>query len=374
MATNKYSIILQNHSRTDIGEISLFEDASFIWNFNDVGKWKVKLPIANNDEIMSLIKLTSGIVLAKNGEAILSGAVTDYDWDWKNKADLITLEGLDDLNLLNKRLAYPDPAGDFTSQEHDTKTDVCETVLKYYVDYNIGSNALVIRQLTGLIIENDNGRGSSVTGNARFDPLLEFLRGLALQGGDLGFRIVDYEFQVYEPEDKTSDIIFGREFGNISAIKYKSEVPDGNYGICGGDGEGIARTFKEKGDSQSIVTHGRYEFFMDRRDTSDTNTMITAIEEELLKRAERYSLEVKPLNLDGFAFIDDFNLGDKVTAVVRGEYIENVVRQVKLEMKKDDPERYTVVLGTPENNPRLLDIFGNTKKLGKKISELERRL
>lgn len=297
------------------------------------------------------------------------------DRKWDRNQNILIASGPDDLIYLEDLLAYPVPGGPpYTSQAYDVRSGAAETVMKAYVDFNAGPNAKPERQVSGLIIETDSALGESVTGRARFGELLELMQSLAIQGGGLGFRIVDMEFQIYQPNNKTSSIILSPDLGNLEAFSYRAKAAKGNYVICGGGGEGTARTFAEKGDSASIVRYGgRIEIFWDRRDTTDVAELNAQIDEELAKKAESTSLAITPIDIENMVFFEDYNLGDQVTVKVDGEAIQDVIReaQIKVIGGRESVKPVVSSKGVQLSEP-LVALYEQRRDLEQRISNLER--
>jgi hypothetical protein len=406
-----YKIYVRDAYLNRVAEVDDFKFLDMVLRFNSPSSWALDLP-TDSFAARELIKPKAGIIVVRDGQTILSGMVTNRKRKWDSSGDITTVTGVDDTIWLARRLAYPVPNGPpYSASEYDVRTGAAETVMRQYVDYNAGANARSERRVPGLVLAADQGRGKTVTGRARFHVLLEILQSLALAGGDLGFRIVqvgkNLEFQVYEPSDKTKTAIFSPLLGNLREFEYSSDDAEANYVIVGGQGEGTARTFVERGDSASITKYGRIESFLDRRDTTDSTELNQAIDEELAQKAEQMSLSISPIDTEQLQFGRDYGLGDKVSVVIThpneiveveeinyfiSEYqavpfqnerirkiqekidvIQDVVREVKISIT---PEGESVVpsVGTPESlSSSILGIFDAVKKLHKRISNLERR-
>lgn len=222
--------------------------------------------------------------------------------------------------------------------------------MRQYVDANVGPSAKTDRQL--LTLAADPLVGGTVTGRARFVPLLELLQALALvSGNDLGFRVVqvgtDLQFQVYTPADKTGRDVFSKALGNLREVEYVIDATElATYVYAGGVGEGTARTFDEFPDPPAIVTWGRQERFLDAREAANATELRQAITAHLAERAERTELRLAPVDTDALAFLTDYALGDKVRVVFDGAVIDDVVREVTLKLTRDG-EEVLPAIGTP---------------------------
>ncbi|WP_209121504.1 siphovirus ReqiPepy6 Gp37-like family protein [Alkalihalobacillus sp. BA299] len=404
-----YEIYVRNVNLKRIAPVEDYQSLELVMRFNAAGSWTLTIP-TDSKAAKELIKPKAGIIVKKDGQMIFSGPVKSRNRKWDIDEDTVTISGRDDLIHL-QNLALPVPGGPPYTSAYDVRTGVAETVIREYIDYNIGINARSERKVPGLILAEDLGRGKNVTGRARMHPLIDLVSSLALKGGDLGFRIVqkenNLEFQVYQPTDKTKTVVFSPLLGNLIDFDYSSEDAEANYVIVGGGGEGAERTFVERGDSTSITKYGRIESFKDRRDTVDTTELNGSLDEELLAKAEKTSLSISPIDMEGITFGKDYNLGDKVSVVItqpnevvdietvyyflsefqsvpieqerirkiqeKIDVIQDVVREVKISIT---PERETITpnIGTPESLSKAVPgIFDEVKKLRRRISNLERR-
>jgi hypothetical protein len=403
-----YHIYVRDGNLNKIGEITDYEKIELIPRFNAVGSFTLDIA-TDTFAARELIKTKSGIIVQKDGQTIFSGTVTSrYRTFDKDNGDKVTFGGLDDMLHLSRILAYPETNGLFSTQAYDVRTGAAETIMKQYVDYNIGQNAENSRKF--LTIETDTGLGSIVTGRARFDNLLDLLASLALQGGGLGFNVVQegnsLVFKVYQPADKTKSAFFSPILGNISSFDYKNEDPTANLVIVGGSGEGTARILDWTPDNNSIVQYWRREVFVDKRDTTDSTELTNAMNEELTNQAEKNSFSFVPIDTPQLSFGKDYNLGDKVSIVItqpneqidldtlyvyisafqtvpvqverirkiqqKLDVIQDVVREVKITLDNTG-ETISPTVGSEDslskNTPKIID---QMKKLKRRISNLER--
>lgn len=368
-----YKIYVRDQYLNRVAEVDDFLSLEFILRFNQVGSWVLDIP-AGTKAAQYITQPKTGIIVVKDGVTLLSGPVKVRNHKWNKDADTITVSGSDDMVYLLRNLAYPtDPP--FTAKAYDVRTGKAETVLKQYVDYNIGENGRTDRRK--LTVQTDTGIGNTVTGRARFHTLLELCSSLALSGGDLGFKVVQtngqLQFQVYQPIDKTQSVFFSPQLGNLAEYDYTEEDPEANCTIAGGGGEGASRILLERIDSASIAEYDRYETFIDRRDTTDTTELIQAMDEELSTKARKTSLSITPIDLPNLSFGKHYNLGDKVTVKIGENTIKDVVREVKIQLTPNG-ETISPTVGTPESISRPMGgFFNKINKISKRLSNLERR-
>lgn len=370
-------IIARDTALRRLGEIDDFRSLSMPLRFNRVSGWELVLDATSPG--VELLTLTGGVIVERDGVTVLSGPVTGSVARAQGGRATVTFSGVDDTVWLERRLAAPVPSGPpYTAAAYDTRSGIAETVMRAYVENNLGPSAVAARRLARFSVAADGLRGTSVNGSARFASLLELLQGLALAGGDLGFRIVQSGeallFEVYQPADKTATAIFSVDFGNLLGYEFQQTVPAANYVYVAGGGEGTARTFVEGGDTASISTYQRFEVFRDRRDTTDTVTLEQQRAETLDELQAKTALSIEPIDTDAVTYGRDYNLGDRVTVVIDGVAVQDVVREVLLTVTADAGEVLRPVLGTPgASSPQVPDLFDSVRRTARRVSFLERR-
>lgn len=372
-------LYVRNSALERVAEIDEFGSLDAVIRFNGASTWVLDCPI---EVAAKGLTFGGGIVVerAEDDAPLFSGPLSTSERKRDDKGDQLLVGGVDDTAWLARRLAYPVPAGPpYSTSVSDVRAGAAETVIRQYVNVNLGPGAVAARRVAGLALAADQGRGSQVTGRARFDKLLPFLQGLAVAGGDLGFKVVQagagLEFQVYVPQDRRESAVFSPELGNLSSYSYSLEGADANYFIAGGTGEGTARTFVERGDSESIVTFGRIEDFLDHRNTAVVDELQQEITDEIAKRAEKVGLSLAPIDTDSVAFGRDWGLGDRVSVDIDGERIEDVVREVHLKLTSQGGLEVFPTIGNPGTTDpnRRMEVMRLLAWLRERVSNLERR-
>lgn len=237
------------------GQVTDLVKLEAVLRHNAVGTWVLELD--RNSAAAELMLAAEGLVIVRNGRTLLSGPRTVRQTVLAGGRHTLMLAGVDDTVWLDRRLALPVPAGPpYIAQAYDVRKGAAETVLRAYVDANLGPGATVPRRLAGLTLPADQARGAAVTGVARFQPLLEVMQELALAGG-VGFRVVQVglglQLEVYLPADRTRAAVFSTELGNLAGYDYSDELPTATYAYVAGQGEGTARTIVEGGTAALAV-------------------------------------------------------------------------------------------------------------------------
>lgn len=368
-------------------QIDEYEKATCTPRFNDVGDWTIKgIPAAGASTAITsaasadvatwlgywgkieTIGLAAGFEFVRDGVSVMSGPLTRRHRIRNKSTNSFDVSGKDDMVWLTRRLAKPVPAGPpYSSQAYDVRTGVASTVIRQYVDVNAGPGATVARAVPGLTLAADPLLGGTVTGRGRWQVLLELLNLLAGPEG-LGFRIRGRVFEVYDPTDKSAEIVFSIDNGTMAEFEDVLDAPEVDWAAVGGGGVGTARYIFEWPDVLPYLTWGLAESFIDRRDTSDPSELLQSANNEFIQRSARRGVKCVPLEGPEMRFIDDYDLGDIVAVDVDGERIVDVVREVKIEIGPG--VTITPTIGDP-NAPKPTAIQQKIAEFGAKTKNLE---
>ncbi len=135
----------------------------------------------------------------------------------------------------------------------------------------------------------------------------EVKRVLDLQGRGEKFTIEDNTlyFDTYKGADKTTEVIFSADLGNLDEMVYtETAVDDKTTVYIGGAGEGADREMEVVGDDAAGLD--RIEVFSDARDVDEGDT------EELINRAEQLLTSTQKA-ITATLMQGNFELGDLVT-------------------------------------------------------------
>ncbi len=379
--SSPYRVYVRDANRVKIGEVDDYTDLDAIIRFNKVGSFVLTVPA--DGAAAALLDWECGIIFQQGSTVIQSGQIASRRFAWDEDEFVLQVAGLDDNVWIEDKVAPAVPSGPpYDSAEHDVRSGLAETVMRTYVNVNCGPGAIAARQVAGLTLAADGLRGSNVTGRARFTPLGDLLRSLALAGGDLGWRVIQsgsgLSFEVYQPTDKTALIKFSPDLGNLRSYEYLEEASEANYVYCGGSGEGIARIIAEGGDNAAIARYGRrIEMFRDRRDTADAGELNQTIAEELAQRAATKELRIEPVDTEAVTFLRNYFLGDKVTLVTHGGTITDKVREVRIRLSGRSGAEIEPSVLSPGQSSVLTDpyagIFDQVRRLKSRLGQLERR-
>jgi hypothetical protein len=328
VTTSDWRVEVRDINRQRIGELDDYQLLEMSLKFNDVSTWRLTID-RRNRLAADILADGAGIIVYRDGVVQLSGFWTDQDHSRDLQKNTVTVSGVDDTAWLNRRLAYPDP-NDITppySVAQDVRTGLASTVIREFVDENGGLATAVARRIPGLFagVGVDPLIGPTVTGTGKWQKLLPLCQELAAaseaQGVPIGFRIVqsgtDLLFDLHAPTDKTGDVVFSLERGNLAAFSYKRTAPTMTYAIVGGDGEGTARTFSDKANGPLQAQWGRIEDdLVDSRNGNSAAELSQAADQALAEGAGTTALSVTPIDLDTQRYGVEYMLGDKVTVLL----------------------------------------------------------
>lgn len=337
---------IRDRNYNEIDELTEWLSFTFIPRFNGLGTWSLR--ISTQSLAARYIDEYSGIIVKcyvdDFVETIFSGSIST---EWEETSEYIQMAGNCD-NVLLLSTARPDPAqdtGPYTS-EYYVHTSTASSVMMALVSKNIGPLAPVGWKIPQLLIDADPLLGDVITVRARFDTLLTILAELAstpLATG-LGFKIIQSDtipntlvFSVYQPRDKHLSTRYSVELQTATDYKRVYKRPGANYfQIGGGDDFGINRTIVEGGDATNIAEQGRrLPEFVDARGTTDLSELNQKLAEKIASAVSTNSVSIIPATVPSLRYHVDIDLGDLVTAIVRGVEYPRIVQDIEFTM---DPE------------------------------------
>ncbi|WP_205718516.1 siphovirus ReqiPepy6 Gp37-like family protein [Actinomadura sp. WMMA1423] len=341
-----------------IGELDDYTSMQAIPRHNAVGAWKLTIG-ADSAKAARLVE-GNGLIIRYNGARVMSGDITSVDSAQTRDdgdAGTLTVSGVDDNNLLKQATVWPNPSADDAHQTDGTYkvSGPAETVLRTLVDVNIGPSARTGRRVPDLTLAPDLARGPTVTKQIRqFANLLDVLADIANTAG-LGFRIVQVgtgrRFELYEPQDSGVVFSFGR--GNLEDVSYSKQPPTCTCAIVVAGGSSSPRVVKEYTRADVLVPGLRIEQFVDRTDV-DTGSvdlaaqMDQAADEALTAGARQASLSLTPIDTEQCRYGVQYNVGDRGTAMVRGEALTDTIREVVLNSDSASGATVKPVIATPD--------------------------
>lgn len=196
-------LFVSDKNLTTRGVFAKLPSVQWKTKFNDVGTFEIH--ISPNSENLSEIKTYGFVSYKEHDGIIMQRSSTDKD---------ITITGFD----LNKLLEYRTVYGN--------KSGALETVIKEYVREAFCTPG--DRQITNFVVSPDRGRGSVVNWTCeKLTLALDTVKSLcSLDGFGFSITLIDnnFVFDLIEPTDRTNEIIFSRDYKNITEDSYTENV------------------------------------------------------------------------------------------------------------------------------------------------------
>ena len=367
----EYAVYTRTKDGTLTGRINDFVHLHIIMNLNDPGSWDMsslspqKCPFEPGD----------GIIVVRNGTFLYGGVMTELSDEYDAHTGLHNwhVQGKGDLEYLNRRICYVDPATGRTDQvSHYTASGYLSVVIRNLIYVNLGAGAMTAR-IDPIIKDNNQGNlGPNISVSLRFQKLLNVVVAYASGNGwnvrpgwdEAAGKVY---FELYQGRDLTDNIVFTEQLSNITAAEHLATAPDGNYILAGGTGELTDRQFTTAQDDANIGKWGRIEYFQDARNQSD----LSGYADEVLDKKTADTLGYGCTASNGELvpqYGTDYILGDYVAMKIFGQYITAEVQQVEISVEEGietvEPRFGTVAIG------KLKSIFRQLSNLRSDVDEL----
>lgn len=236
--------------------------------------------------------------------------------DRGEETESITALGREVGGMFEERIIVP-PGG----SSHDVQTAVtAEAALKHYVSNHAGPTATAARQVPGLTMAPNLGRGPTVTYEARFQSVAEVLSDLGVTS-EIGWEVTfdlatgGFVFDVIEGTDRTGEVFLDPEFETAAGMEWlTSDLGRKNWGLIAGQGEGASRDADTTWVGASEPAgFDRRETFIDANDLPAGSALDARGQAKLLETLTEDAYEVTVHPGGAFQYGDDFDLGDVVS-------------------------------------------------------------
>lgn len=352
---------------------------------NGVGEWTLTLPSAHR-LAAELRTPGAGIIVSHITQGVLfSGPMAAHKTTTTKRypnGQLVVTGVTDDVILFNTQ-AFPSPAvADPAAQTaaYDTRTGAAQTVMRAFVNANIGPAAPVGRKISLVTLASDGALGGAVTVSARFDRLGDVLAALATPR-NLWFRLVQVEaaleFQVFECEDLTGEVRLDIVNGTVSGQTAETQAPVVTRAIVAGQGEGIDRQFVQRTTAGSVAAEAEWgpwaqvEQFIDQRQTNVVGELNQAGDDALaVGGVARTALASVPGASPTMTFPGQWRMGSIIAVVVNGAEVAETVTSVDLVVA--DTVRVGMGLGRADTLTRAERTRTQVDDIASRTSALER--
>lgn len=386
-ATHAWTILARNSKFVPQAAVEDFSTLTFVTRWNDVGAFTLTVP-ATSTAINYLNAHRAGIVVLADGEIVFSGPIRSRVRINQAGREQFQVSGVDDNYWLQARVAHPNPTMDapngadhYSPNVYDTRTGICSTVLAEYVDWNLGPSAVPRRRIPTLTIAADPVVGDTVTGNGRWQPLLDLLQRKAIESDPtVSFRLIQVGamlvFSTSLPTDRTNSAVFQIETGTLGDFQYERAAGNANFVFALGAGAEQFRIVAEAEDGDDMGEWGLVEEVIDQRDIGGIATLRQAAVAEVKQQAGVFRTDLQVIDTAGLAWLDGYDLGDRVSVIVDGSRLVELVREVQVDLGPGDAEQITPSVSSPSRKRtfRQAAMFSVVRDLQARIANLERNL
>ena len=330
--------------QTPLAEIDTYDHGTLIARYNEISTYELELPADTEAAQLLLAADRPRLLIFTDDVVYRSGPVTRIERTRDATTDMVTLNGVDDLAWLARRLAHPQPgtaAPPYSTTAYDARTGAASQVIAGYVDRNAGPSAIAARQVPGLTVPTPAAFGGTITTSARYQGLLAFLQPIAA-AAHLGIRVRDLAFEVFQP---TGAAVFNVGLGTLASWQSALEAPDLNYVYVAGQGVNELRLIREYQDTGAVLQWGRIETFVDQRQTNVTAELDQAGAEALADGVRPIMVTLEVMDTDGQQFLRDWNVGDLATVVVGDLVTTDVIVEAQIDLLPNRPLQVRPTVG-----------------------------
>lgn len=382
----RFQILVRDSSRSIVGQVSDYTTLTGVLRFNAVGAFT--LGIAADSEQAALLTEGNGLLVFKDTALLASGPIRSVDWARSSSsggAGTLTVSGVDDMTILAEATCWPNPAAAIGSQGssiYKIAAVKAETAMRALVNSNIGPGALTTRKISGLTLDTDLARSTTITKQLnQFDSLLAVLQDIA-KTANLGFRVVQIgsglQFQVYEPRDLSLSARFSFDLGNLIDASYSTTPPTMTRALVVAGGASSPRLAKLYDRTDVLFPGLVVEGFVDKTDIDTASVDLTAqmdqaADEALTSGASQGSLSLIPIDIPGLQFGADYTVGDIVSCQVRNTFFSDVVREVTITSDASSGTTVKATVGGPDSSDNtdvvaeIYKFLGQVKRTASKL-------
>lgn len=230
-----------------------------------------------------------------------------------------TLAGVDLFGLLTTRLAYPTPDSEPPwADSYDERTGVASTVVKEYIEANLGVWALADRYVSGVTVV-DGVVGDSVTWTARLQPLSTLVTSICSAAGIVCRPTMptpgSVVYTMTTGADRTSQTVIS-EHDLSGDIRVGTASARATYVVAGGSGTLTSRTFQTATTADTGLD--RVESFYDVSTLTGSSAVALAAAGSLAESAAETAIDFETLLPDRWRYRTDYDIGDTITVEVEG--------------------------------------------------------
>lgn len=398
----KYHIMIRNLIGTFVGALFDFVSLSITEEENDVGGWTLKSVTKD----ACPFKPEYGIVVYRNDDVVYSGIVTKISasYNKNTKTWAWTANGKGDLEYLRHRVIFPlynTYTSSYKSQYRTfTTNDYLLTVIisllreNLQTEYNYG---VAYRDKYDIIYGVDTDVPYQTKIPSDLNYRLENLYDEVMKLAEMGKLIIrprwredlnKIHYLITKGSDKSSDVIFSSEIGNILNLTYTYNAPDetvivvsdnSNIWEVGHNHKAYEYILREPimSDNSSNVFLGRENYI--QANVKDTRYSGSWYFFDLVHYAENEAAS-RNINSEGYEFElssseftpvyrRDYSIGDTVSVIIAGNKFTSKVKRVQIDVDSNG-ESVKPSLGAIGRG-ELNSIYTSLKKLNIDVTKLK---
>ncbi|MGW2539312.1 siphovirus ReqiPepy6 Gp37-like family protein [Kitasatospora sp. NPDC001574] len=407
-----YRIEVRDRDLNRVGVIDTWIKLDFIVRFCQQGSFQM-LVKAGTDQA-NLLQKGGGIAIYQEGvpDPLLTGQIEFFQSYWTVEQHTgpgsLYIGGKCDNKIAYSRLAFPEPAVPIAEQYKARATrqaaGPASKALWWELEHAVGPSALPDRKIPGLSLPEPADLGTEVHDSFRYDVLGSVFERWT-ESKELGYRFVyspdskKVELRIYKPRDRSRDVRFSPELGNLREYIWTLTAPRVTRVIVACQGEGDERYLYQQIDSEAEAEWGlQIEAFYDRRDlplktdpvtgqpvkarpdTTDAEfenakkAVADAASSALQQGEKNGNFQIYPVDTEQIKFGRDYFVGDLVAVSIDGVEYVDIVREVNISVE-DAGKSLTIRPKIGEQGTGdPLNLYKTVSELREKLRKLEARM
>ncbi|MFJ9101288.1 siphovirus ReqiPepy6 Gp37-like family protein [Streptomyces sp. NPDC102405] len=388
MESTALRVYVRDSTLHRLGQVADYTDLTVVPRFNAIGAMTMTLS-ADSPSAPLLVEGNGLIVKTAAGRTIMSGPIRTPDWS-RSESDAgsgkLTIGAVSDEEVLARYTCWPSPTaviGSQTASVYKINVAAVETGMRDLVNLNAGPGALASRKNPLLTLATNGLHGAALVREVnQFDNLLTVLQDIAGAAG-LGFRVIQVgsalQFQVFQPADLSGTARFSFGLGNLTDASYSTTPPTCTRAIVVAGGGASPRVCKTYDRTDPLWPGLVLEQFVDQTSVDTASVDLTAQmdqagEEALTSGAGQGSLSISPIDLPMLRYGRDYNVGDTVSAQLRGgTWYTDVCREVALTSSTSGSSTKATVGGDSSSTGTVARIYSYIAQVKKDVGRLKTR-
>ena len=345
MASTALRVYVRDPNLKRLGQVTDYTELTVVPRNNAVGA--ITMTISADSPAAPLLVEGNGLIVkTAAGDTVLSGPIRTPDWQRSTNdagSGKLTIGAVSDTEILARYTCWPVPTaaiGSQTASVYKINVGAAETGMRDLVNLNAGPGAQASRKNPLLTLAPNGFHGATLVREVnQFDNLLTVLQDIAAAAG-LGFRVIQVgsalQFQVFQPVNRSGTARFSFGLGNLTDASYTTTPPTCTRAIVVAGGSPSPRVCKVYDRTDPLWPGLVLEQFVDQTGVDTASVDLTAQmdqagEEALTNGAGQGSLSISPIDLPLLQYGRDYNVGDIVSAQLRGgTWYTDVVQEVTL--------------------------------------------